>query len=369
VKKVYLIALSFLSLVCLLVNQSLACTTFCLKNKDEVLFGRNYDWTIGDALIFVNKRGVIKTAAGEDSPTPAKWISKYGSVTFNQYGRELPTGGMNEAGLVVEQLWLNETQYPKADSRPTVGTQEWIQYQLDNSATVLDVIKNAERVRITSEVKVHYLASDKAGSTATIEFLKGKLIVHTGASVAVQTLTNDTYENSLNYSKTTSTEKATTNGSLDRFTRAAEKTKEFEKQPKSEQEAVNYAFEILSNVAQKNEPGSRTQWSIVYDQKRGKIYFRTLRSPRIKMVDAKSFDYSCGTAVKFFDANSKESGDVTAKFTDYTRRANRDLIERSFNGTDFLKDIPAQARDFVAAYPEGFICGTEIRQPKHPVRR
>jgi hypothetical protein len=51
------------------------------------------------------------------------------------------------------------------------------------------------------------------------------------------------------------------------------------------------------------------------------------------------------------------SGDVTAKFTNYTRKANRDLIERSFNGTDFLKDIPAQARDFVAAYPEEFGCG------------
>jgi choloylglycine hydrolase len=28
------------------------------------------------------------------------WISKYGSITFNQYGREFPTGGMNEKGLV-----------------------------------------------------------------------------------------------------------------------------------------------------------------------------------------------------------------------------------------------------------------------------
>jgi choloylglycine hydrolase len=272
---------------------------------------------------------------------------------------------MNETGLVIEQLWLDETQYPKADSRPTVGTQEWIQYQLDNSATIAEVIKNAEKIRITSEVKVHYLASDKAGDTATIEFLNGKLIAHTGTGVAVRTLTNDTYENSLNYSKTTSPEKALTSGSLDRFTRAAGMTKEFEKQPKSEREAVDYAFEILSNTAQKEY----TQWSIVYDQKRGKIYFRTLQSPGVKMFDAKSFDYSCSTAVKMFDANSKESGDVTGKFTSYTRRANRDLIERSFNGTDFLKSIPAEARDFVAAYPEGFTCRESVRRRNRPRRR
>src|SRR5436305_3006577 len=103
-KKTALAVLSILSLVCLLVNPALACTTFCLKNRGEVLFGGNYDWDIGDGLVFVNKRGVAKTAADVDSPNPAKWVSEYGSVTFNQYGRENPMGGMNEAGLVVEVM-------------------------------------------------------------------------------------------------------------------------------------------------------------------------------------------------------------------------------------------------------------------------
>lgn len=341
-------------LIFLFVNQALACTTFCLKNSGEVLFGRNYDWNIGDALVFVNKRGVAKKATIVEASNPAKWISKYGSVTFNQYGRENPTGGMNEAGLVVEQMWLDETEYLKDETLPAVGTQEWIQYLLDNSATVEEAIKNAKGVRIVSDVKVHYLISDKNGNAASVEFLNGKLVVHTGESMAVQTLTNDTYEKSLSYSKTTPIEKATTAGSLDRFARAAHKTEGFGKQTKAEQDAVNYAFEILSNVAQKGY----TQWSIVYDQKRGKIYFRTLQSPQIKMVDTRAFDYSCGTSVKMFDMNSKESGEVTTKFTDYTRQANRDLIERSFSGTDFLKDIPAMIRNFVAAYPEGFSCSS-----------
>jgi penicillin V acylase-like amidase (Ntn superfamily) len=128
------LASSALILVCFFLNQALACTTFCLRGNGEVLFGRNYDWDIGDALIFVNKRGVIKTST-EESPKPAKWVSKYGSITFNQYGRENPTGGMNEVGLVVEQMWLDETQYVKDPSLPTIGTQEWIQYLLDTSAT------------------------------------------------------------------------------------------------------------------------------------------------------------------------------------------------------------------------------------------
>src|SRR5437667_8641271 len=167
------LACSVCALLCLFLNQTFACTTFCLVGKGEVLFGRNYDWTIGDALVLVNKRGVAKTATIGDSANPAKWVSKYGSVTFNQYGRENPTGGMNEIGLVVEEMWLDETEYPKDDSRPTVGTQEWIQYLLDNSATTTEAVKSAERVRIVTDVKVHYLVSDKAGNTASWGFVGG----------------------------------------------------------------------------------------------------------------------------------------------------------------------------------------------------
>jgi choloylglycine hydrolase len=346
------IALSFLMVISLFNAETFACTTFCLKNKDEVLFGKNYDWMIGDGMVFVNKRGVEKSALVSGNETAARWISKYGSVTFNQYGRDNPSGGMNEAGLVIELMWLEDTEYPKTDARPVLDVLEWIQYQLDISATVDDVVKNAEAVRIASPVKLHYLVGDKAGNSATIEFLNGNTVAHTGEKLAVSTLTNDTYEKSLSYLKTTAPEKAKTESSFDRFTRAAVKTKEFAAKPKTEQEAVNYAFEILSNVAQKNS----TQWSIVYDQKRAKIHFRSMPSPAIKSIDTKSFDYSCGSTVKIFDVNSKESGDVTLKFADYTRAANRDLIERSFNGTPFLKAVSPASRDAMAQFSENFSC-------------
>ena len=347
--------LSLLVLLCISFSRTFACTTFCLKKNGEVLFGKNYDWMVGDGLVFVNKRGVVKVSNAEDRTHPANWVSKYGSVTFNQYGRENPSGGMNEAGLVIELMWLDETQYPKADARPTVGTLEWIQYQLDNSATVADVIANSDRIRISSLVPLHYLVNDKGGDTATIEFLGGQLVAHRGASLPVATLANDTYAKSVEYSKTTANGKARTNRSLDRFVRAAQKTIEFDRRTRSESESINYAFEILSSVAQERS----TQWSIVYDQKRDKIHFRTLQTPQIKTIDTKAFDYSCGTVVRVFDMNARKSGDVTARFTDYTRRANRDLIERAFNGTDFLKIVPAPFRDVLAAYPEEFTCSLQ----------
>ena len=321
------------------------------------MFGKNYDWMIGDGLVFVNKRNVEKRAFVSGNETPARWISKYGSVTFNQYGKDNPSGGMNEAGLVIELMWLDDTQYPKTDSRPVVDVLEWIQYQLDISANVEEVVKNTELVRISSPgVKLHYLVNDKAGNSVTIEFLDGKLVALPG-----ETLANDTYEKSLNYSKQTPPEKAKSESSFDRFTRAAGKTREFAKKPKTEKESVAYAFEILANVAQKDS----TQWSIVYDQPRARIHFRTRQSAAIKTIDARVFDYSCAGAVKIFDVNSKETGDVSAKFADYTRAANRDLIERSFSGTPFLKFVSAASRDELAAFPESFTCdGVKTVKPE-----
>ncbi|PWT89439.1 MAG: hypothetical protein C5B55_11420, partial [Blastocatellia bacterium] len=77
-------------------------------------------------------------------------------------------------------------------------------------------------------------------------------------------------------------------------------------------------------------------------------------------IDTANFDYSCGSDVKILDANSNDSGDVTEKFVGYTRQANRNLLEHSFNGTDFLKDIPVSIRDFFASYPESFPCQRSV---------
>ena len=91
------------------------CTAFL---QEGLLMGRNLDWNNDQGLLLVNKKGVSKRAMVLD-PTEktAQWVSQYGSLTFNQYGRELPTGGMNEAGLVVETLWLDATRHPQPDER------------------------------------------------------------------------------------------------------------------------------------------------------------------------------------------------------------------------------------------------------------
>src|SRR5262245_43803586 len=72
-----------------------ACTTFCYVDDGQVIFGKNYDWNVDDGHIIVNKRGAFHAARDSAAPdNRAHWQSRYGSVTFNQYGRDNPSGGM-----------------------------------------------------------------------------------------------------------------------------------------------------------------------------------------------------------------------------------------------------------------------------------
>ena len=93
-----------------------SCTAICLRDTSGWVVGFNHDWLIKEALIMVNKRGVSKTAAPPDgkisAESLARWTSKYGSVTFNQSGREFPSDGVNEKGLFVALLLLEKTQWP-----------------------------------------------------------------------------------------------------------------------------------------------------------------------------------------------------------------------------------------------------------------
>jgi choloylglycine hydrolase len=314
------------------------------------MFGKNYDWMIGDGAIFVNKRGVTKWSSVEGEKNPALWTSRYGSVTFNQYGREQPSGGMNEAGLVIEVMWLEDTEYPAADDRAVVDVLEWIQYNLDTAATTADVIRNSDKMRIASRVKLHYLINDRAGEAATIEFLKGRLVAHSGSTLVHAALTNDTYESSTRFAAGRSPDGVPGEGSLERFSRAAAMAAKFGRESRDEGASVKFAFELLTGVAQKDS----TQWSIVYDQKRGRIHFRTRNSADVKTIDTSLFDYSCGAAVKMLDLNVGGGGRVNDRFADYSRAANRALIERAYTGTPFLANVPAAARDDAAAFPESF---------------
>ncbi len=317
----------------------------------------------------VNKRGVSKTAVVPGEQNPASWVSKYGSITFNQIGREYPFGGMNEAGLVVEQMWLDATEYPEPDSRPVVGELQWIQYQLDNFSSVAEVIASDSLVRICSGgATLHYLVCDREGNAATIEFIEGRMIAHTGEELPARVLTNSTYAECLGYLKQHvgfggGTPMPDSRASEDRFVRAAAAVKNYNSEVPSDVaiedaiiEPVDYAFQTLESVAQ----GDATRWSIVYDIPEGRIHFRTLVGPDIKTVRLDDFDFGCESPVKVLDIHSEAAGSVSADFVDYTTAANRKLVEATFEQyteAGLFGQMPGEETiDRFANYPETLPC-------------
>ncbi|MCD6376636.1 MAG: hypothetical protein J7L94_13990 [Caldisericaceae bacterium] len=110
--KIYQKFVNTLLLVVFISYQLYACTIFVLKRDGKVLLAKNLDWFIDDGFIVVNKRGVKKVAFEMNDGDPVKWESRYGSITFNQFGKEFPLGGMNEEGLVIEETSYSLSQYP-----------------------------------------------------------------------------------------------------------------------------------------------------------------------------------------------------------------------------------------------------------------
>ena len=212
--------------------QTRACTAFL--QDGALIAGKNLDWMLDQGLLMVNKKGVPKRAMVLDPrEKTAQWVSQYGSVTFNQYGREMPMGGMNEAGLVVESLMLFGTRNPTPDERP--GLIAWAQYQLDNCRTVAEVVATDAKIRVspTMPMPLHFFVCDRQGTAAVIEFLDGKLVCHTGDKLPHKLITNNTCDESLAYlgqhagfggSKPI---QRTSQDSLDRFVIAADRIKTY----------------------------------------------------------------------------------------------------------------------------------------------
>ena len=126
------IVLSYLTLVAIIFapSNASACSSFKLQKADGLVYG--YNLNEGDmdvpGLLFINPRGMFKTGRTwselttkeELNPSKHSWISKYGSITFNCFGKNLANGGMNEAGLVILEM-NDDIEYPRNDSLPKLN--------------------------------------------------------------------------------------------------------------------------------------------------------------------------------------------------------------------------------------------------------
>jgi choloylglycine hydrolase len=336
-----------------------ACSTFVLKKGGRLLFGRNFDFLTGNGAIFVNPRGLAKTALVYPGENPASWSARYGSVTINQVGREFPMGGMNESGLVVEMMWHFAAAYPAPDGRPGAMELQWMQYLLDTCATVAEAAGAVEKVRIMPMgSRLHFHMLDRHRGEAIVEFIAGKAVVYAGRDLPVAALTNQTYSECLAARSAFlgfggSKALGTTISDPDRFVTLAAALRKPGRKGRLLERAWAILDEVHCDLAE-----SPTQWRIVYDPINLEVHIRTLKNPVPRMVGFRDFTFACAAGAQVLDLD-EGSGDLGKLFSECTPARNEALARKTFaiyREAGFQKDMPDFYVAVLAAYPSSLQC-------------
>lgn len=305
---------------------------------------KSFDWDYSHALAFVNPRGMKKMALipGMTAGT-ASWISKYGSVSFNQLAPEFPYSGMNENGLVVEILWEDQARNDQTDpARPRINESQWVQYLLDQAGDTREAIELAKAVSWTSVVaKVHYFVCDADGDCAVFDFTGGQPLIYSGSDLPIAAITNSPYAESLSALRQyrpwggNVDVDPSSDESIERMARLAMKIA----QPVSN-ERPDWMFGLDALDAVVN---ARTVWNIVYEQTEKKAQF--LR----RGFTGESFEFS---AIDFTCRSGDRVGMVVNEEPNFGP-ISQERIDRFVGRNAF---IPENYRRLLSAWHQGFAC-------------
>lgn len=309
------------------------CSVFVFSADETVAVGANLDLEEElEGLVIVNVRGVEKSVLPWQGRWPARfegeetvWVSTYGSVTFTCYGRDFIEGGMNEAGLVIDQATLGAV-YPPGDARPGVSCSQWMQYQLDNFATVEEVIGHLDTLRQDGE-GWHYLVADAAGACAVIEYLDGAPTVYAGDRAPYCMITNAPYADvleqlPLDVAFGGPADIGSGDDSYGRFARIAARLRD--NGPTSGRTPEDFIFTILDDVS-----GEDTQRTVVYDAGSGRVTWTSWRSEERRWLQFSDLDMSEGSPTLVAYVHEGAAGDAAPSLVEYTLGANRASVAAS----------------------------------------
>jgi len=366
----YLMCLAALCLIMAADHDILGCSSFLVEKDSVFIAGRNLDsekFTPG--VVVVNNRGIHKEsrswselAYGQEVPNPhLAWVSRYGSITLNTFCRDYIDGGMNEAGLFIQEMSLVENKFPEDASKPCFFMMLWMQYILDNFSSVEQVIQNVSEVVIDGW-NWHFFVADAAGNAAAIEFITGKPILTYGEAMPVKVLCNDPYAAELerlqNYEgfggdrpvllvgdpRSRDPEEPVAD---ERFVNAATL---INMRAESTLPPLDYGMKILEEMSWEG-----TQWSYVCDLTNQTIRFRTKDSQQIKELRFTDFNFDANTSTKMLDVHA--NGDIgPSSFSDYSLELNRASLWQKISGWESVFTSNGatleEALDRIASYAE-----------------
>ncbi|WP_105103160.1 linear amide C-N hydrolase [Microbulbifer pacificus] len=331
--------LIFTVLSAALLQPAEACTRILWNDNGlAVVVGRTMDWPEStEPVLTVLPRG-MKRDGGRTGDTvtvkenPARWTSKYASLVTTLYGVGT-ADGFNEKGLGGHLLYLQATDFGTRDTRlPGVQAGLWLQYLLDNAASVKEALALMKTVQIVMteahghNATVHLAIEDASGDSAVVEYIDGKPVIHHGKQYRV--MTNDpTYDEQLalvekqDYSNPSSDTPLPGNvKATDRFQRATYYAAMLPK-PNNEREAIASILAIARNVSvpfgapYKGFGIYNTEYRTAINLTDRRYFFELTTSPNVIWVDLNSFKLGPGSPVMRLDPDNPQlSGNVSGEF-------------------------------------------------------
>lgn len=315
------------------------CTrVFWNDNGTALIVGRTMDWPEStEPILTIFPRGTRHDGGlllGERivADNALVWEAAYGTLVVSVYGLGAAEG-VNEAGLAAHMLYLNETDFGPVDpERPAIHAALWVQYLLDNAATVREALElQAALQLVMAEARgalstVHLALEDATGDSAVIEYVEGRPTVYHDAAHRVMT-NSPPFDQQLallaqrDFAEPASSISLPGNvESVDRFTRASYFLNVLPT-PGNEREAMASMLAVIRNCSipfgapYKDEGVLNTEYRVVNDLTNRRLFFEMATLPSVIWVDWGALDFSEGSGVRTLDPDDLSlSGNVTDRF-------------------------------------------------------
>ncbi len=268
------------------------------------------------------------------------WTSLYGNAAMVGFDGGA-TDGLNEKGLAAHVLVLGVSQHEPPDGRPELPDALWVQYVLENFASVKDVVDahTSGKFRVVGAwstdlgmpqpLGLHLAVEDSSGDFAIFEYVGGKLVIHHGPEFRI--MTNDPPLDEMlariqQYKQLGGTVELPGAATPEnRFARLSAYY-QYLPDPADYTQAVAGAMSLL-RIAQvpfrdparvpaggQGMAGVQTNWVSAADVTNDIYYVNSATVPSLFWLDLKTADFSPGATITFLDPHDPKIGGDAKRF-------------------------------------------------------
>lgn len=244
-------------------NKGAGCSTISAETSEGGhVWGRNFDW-YGSVPIIVKsmpEEGYASIAAcdfqnitGSSEELPDSFINKMLAVA----ALYVPMDGINEAGLCVADLEVNEGGMKEVDTdKPDLTITTAIRLLLNQAATVEEAVEllKGYDIHASGGISHHLSIADGTGASVSVEFVEGEMVV-----------VDTNYVTNFNLA----------NGDTLAGGESAKERYEYLLSVYEEKSGILSKEEVKDALAQvsQSEGEWTTQWSVVYDQSSQRVEY------------------------------------------------------------------------------------------------